>query len=577
MSYQDRIDIDRLYDLVYDTQSEQLKVITREEFEQIVGSTRDLKDKMALYPDKSEVELEIFKILRDAGVITDDKYNELVGKIQIAQNTANIADDKATNAVGTANNAQRSATNALNGVDRIDGEIGDASTQGTIKYNVNQAKTQSSQAIQDSSVAKKDSSQALSNSKDALEGVDRIDGEIGDATTPNTIKYDVFNAKSDSTEALGKSNRAISDSSDALDLAETVDGKANQLRTDVGTVNQPNDGSLQQQITYLPSYISKLVVSEDGRNWQNVAHLNLGGTGWIGAFPSELAHKQLRDDNYIEYTVEITDPDNIVSTYTDRITSYVTFIRQYTFGKNGIYIIACENLKCVVAVGDYTKEHFHTISEVTNLQSSLNGKANSTHSHSISQVTNLQTSLNGKANSIHSHSISDVDDLQMELGSKADILHFHDISDVTNLQTSLDGKANSTHSHSISNITNLQSSLDAKQNKSNYSLIADVTSSGQTNGSVKLYSDGLDVLIQISGTFQNVNANGNTTIGTVTSPDYLPSMDYAISNNASIQADRQTKCWIRKSDGAVALSNGTSSTTITIYAQIRYPLKSRMP
>jgi hypothetical protein len=520
MSYQDRIDIDRLYDLVYDTQSEQLKVITREEFEQIVGSTRDLKDKMALYPDKSEVELEIFKILRDAGVITDDKYNELVGKIQIAQNTANIADDKATNAVGTANNAQKSARNALDGVDRIDGEIGDASTQGTIKYNVNQAKTQSSQAIQDSSVAKKDSSQALSNSKDALEGVDRIDGEIGDATTPNTIKYDVFNAKSDSTEALGKSNQAISDSSDALDLAETVDGKANQLRTDVGTVNQPNDGSLQQQITYLPSYIRRLFVSDtistDDDHITNFAHIDLNDTVDICGVISELGAKTIRDTGSITLNFYISDPDNVITKRSATITDPRTYARSfsYWFSKNGLYVIACEHLKYAVWVGDFALAgHTHTKSEITDFS----------HTHTRLQITDFS------------------------------------------------------HAHWISEIHDLQPILDNKQNKATYSLIGDITSSSQTNGSVKVYTDGLDVLIEISGTFTNINANGNTTIGNLNIVDYYPSMDYAISNNASIQADRQAKCWIRKSDGAVALSNGTSSTSIIIYAIIRYPLASRMP
>jgi hypothetical protein len=43
--------------------------------------------------------------------------------------------------------------------------------------------------------------------------------------------------------------------------------------------------------------------------------------------------------------------------------------------------------------------HSHSISDVTNLQTSLDGKAASSHSHTISDVTNLQTTLNGKADS----------------------------------------------------------------------------------------------------------------------------------------------------------------------------------
>lgn len=40
--------------------------------------------------------------------------------------------------------------------------------------------------------------------------------------------------------------------------------------------------------------------------------------------------------------------------------------------------------------------HNHTVSEVTNLQTTLDGKAASSHSHAISDVTSLQTSLDSK-------------------------------------------------------------------------------------------------------------------------------------------------------------------------------------
>jgi hypothetical protein len=69
-----------------------------------------------------------------------------------------------------------------------------------------------------------------------------------------------------------------------------------------------------------------------------------------------------------------------------------------------------------------------------------------THSHSISDVSGLQTAIDGKQAS----------------GSYAAASHTHAISDVTNLQTSLDGKAATSHTHTISSVTNLQTSLDGK-------------------------------------------------------------------------------------------------------------------
>jgi hypothetical protein len=69
-----------------------------------------------------------------------------------------------------------------------------------------------------------------------------------------------------------------------------------------------------------------------------------------------------------------------------------------------------------------------------------------THSHSISDVSGLQTAIDGKQAS----------------GSYAAASHTHAISDVTNLQTSLDGKAASSHAHAISAVTGLQTALDVR-------------------------------------------------------------------------------------------------------------------
>lgn len=81
--------------------------------------------------------------------------------------------------------------------------------------------------------------------------------------------------------------------------------------------------------------------------------------------------------------------------------------------------------------------------------------ATSNHTHTIAQVANLQSSLDGK----------------QPKGSYAASSHTHAISQITNLQAQLDGKqpkgsyAASSHTHTISNVTNLQTELDKKQVK----------------------------------------------------------------------------------------------------------------
>jgi hypothetical protein len=84
-----------------------------------------------------------------------------------------------------------------------------------------------------------------------------------------------------------------------------------------------------------------------------------------------------------------------------------------------------------------------------------------THTHGISDVTGLQTALDGKAATGHGHSIADVSGLQTALDGKAASVHGHAIGDVTGLQTALDAKASSVHTHAIADVTGLQTVLDA--------------------------------------------------------------------------------------------------------------------
>lgn len=67
----------------------------------------------------------------------------------------------------------------------------------------------------------------------------------------------------------------------------------------------------------------------------------------------------------------------------------------------------------------------------------------SSHTHPISDVTNLQTALDGKAASVHTHAISDVTSLQTALDGKAALSHTHTKSQITDFA----------HTHTLSQIT----------------------------------------------------------------------------------------------------------------------------
>lgn len=134
------------------------------------------------------------------------------------------------------------------------------------------------------------------------------------------------------------------------------------------------------------------------------------------------------------------------------------------------------------------KKHTHNISDITDLETTLDGKANKndvitktdlnskadkidlnkkanlSHTHKISDITNLQTTLDDKANK------SDVI-TKVDLNSKADKIDLDKKADKTEVVTKtgvqllISNKANKEHTHSIDDIDNLRTELDDNKNK----------------------------------------------------------------------------------------------------------------
>jgi len=100
----------------------------------------------------------------------------------------------------------------------------------------------------------------------------------------------------------------------------------------------------------------------------------------------------------------------------------------------------------------------------TTVTNALAGKASTTHTHAISDVTNLQTSLDAKAplaNPTFTGTVSGITKAMVGLDNVDNTSDANKpISTAT--QTALDGKAAISHTHSISNVTGLQTALDGK-------------------------------------------------------------------------------------------------------------------
>ena len=133
----------------------------------------------------------------------------------------------------------------------------------------------------------------------------------------------------------------------------------------------------------------------------------------------------------------------------------------------------------------------------------------------------VNTALNGKANSSHNHSISNITNLQLTLENKSPTGHTHDdrYYTETEINTKLNDKANSSHTHSIGNVTNLQSKLDTIPSLTSTS----ITVSGTDNqGTITFYKFGKIVVMELDLSEVHLTQAWNA-VGTIPN-GYMPKL-----------------------------------------------------
>ena len=213
--------------------------------------------------------------------------------------------------------------------------------------------------------------------------------------------------------------------------------------------------------------------------------------------------------------------------------------------------------------------HTHAISDVTGLQTALNGKqaagsyAAASHTHAIADVTGLQTELDGKqvagsyANASHNHVVGDITGLQTALNGKAASSHSHVIADVTGLQTALDGKqasgsyAAASHTHAISDVTNLQTELDGK-------LPTIVTANRQTASYTLVIGDAAKLVEMNVASANNLTVPPNSSVAFATGTQILIAQ-YGAGQTTVVAGSGVT---VRSSGGKLKLSGQYSGGTL---------------
>ena len=185
--------------------------------------------------------------------------------------------------------------------------------------------------------------------------------------------------------------------------------------------------------------------------------------------------------------------------------------------------------------GKANSSHTHTISNITNLQSALDGKANTSHGTHVSYSTTApvmagtasvgtastvarsdhkhptdtsraaQTSLDSHtSNKSNPHGVTlaqlgltaTANELNTLDGITATVTELNYVKGVTsNVQTQLNSKAASSHTHTIANISNLQSTLDGKAASSHTHTVANISDLTATVTELN-YMDGVTSNVQ---------------------------------------------------------------------------------
>ena len=328
----------------------------------------------------------------------------------------------------------------------------------------------------------------------------------------------------------------------------SISGLATETYVDEAVSTKADSGHTHNNIYYTETEINdKLATKADS------SHNHTGVYDVNGAAASALSSAQTYTDEAIDAlseTVATKADASTLSSHTGNTAVHITSAERSKLSgiaegaNNYVLPSAGTSLGGVKSGGDVAissgvitvndDSHNHIISNVDGLQSALDskaasghnhdgvyyteteidtlleGKANSSHTHTISNITNLQSTLDGKANTSHGTHVSysttaPVMDGTASVGSAATVArsdHKHPTDTSRAAQTDLDalktvvaGKANASHTHTIANISNLQSTLDGKASSSHTHTVANISDLTATVTELN-YMDGVTSNVQ---------------------------------------------------------------------------------
>lgn len=264
------------------------------------------------------------------------------------------------------------------------------------------------------------------------------------------------------------------------------------------------------------------------------------------------------------YQAEADDNGDIISAkYETKSNASAKLTEAKTYADSAAAKVKNDLLNGAGAAYDTLKELGELIDDNTDAIELLNdvaaGKADATHSHTISEITNLQTTLNGKANSSHGTHVS--------YSSTAPVM------DGTASVGSASTVARSDHKHPVDTSRASQADLDALEEVVG-TKVDKVSGKGlSTNDYTTTEKNKLAGIA--SGAEVNQNAFSNVTVGstTIAADGKQDTLTIASGGNITITPDASAdKVTFTVADGTtgakgvVQLTNSTSSTSTTTAA-----------
>ncbi len=298
-----------------------------------------------------------------------------------------------------------------------------------------------------------------------------------------------YTATSTSDGSMSSSDKAKLDGV-ASGAEVNVNADWNAVSGDAQILNKPNSFTPSAH-THAPSEITgTAVVTNDSRLSDPrtpTAHKSTHATGGVDALtPADIG---AQPSGAYATLVSGKVPSDQLPSFVDDVLEYANNSAFPATGEAGkIYVSLATNKtfrwsgSAYIEISPSEVTSVNTKTGAVTLTASDVGASPTSHSHTISDVTDLQTTLNGKqasgsyapATGIAPSAITGTavvtNDSRLS-DPRTPTAHSHAISEVTSLQTALDGKALSSHTHSISNVTGLQTALDGKQQSGSYATL----------------------------------------------------------------------------------------------------------